>query len=95
VGAGVGIAPNAMKALDHLGPGEALREHGRRQDALEIRTRSGRRLTHLPGADIEARYGAPFYALHRAELHDVLARQLNPGTPSTPATAPRRTPTRP
>lgn len=80
VGAGVGIAPNAVKALDHLGLGNGLREHGRRQDALEIRTRSGRRLTHLPGADIEDRYGAPFYALHRAELHQVLARRLNPGT---------------
>jgi 2-polyprenyl-6-methoxyphenol hydroxylase-like FAD-dependent oxidoreductase len=80
VGAGIGIAPNAVKALDHLGLGDGLREHGRRQDALEIRTRSGRRLTHLPGADIEDRYGAPFYALHRAELHHVLARQLNPDT---------------
>lgn len=80
VGAWVGIAPNAVKALDHLGLGEGLREHGRRQDALEIRTRSGRRLTRLPGADIEDRYGAPFYALHRAELHHVLARQLTPDT---------------
>ncbi|MFI7679496.1 FAD-dependent monooxygenase [Actinophytocola sp. NPDC049390] len=80
VGAGVGIAPNAVKALDRLGLGEGLREHGRRQDALEIRTRSGRRLTRLPGTDIEDRYDAPFYALHRAELHHVLARRLNPDT---------------
>lgn len=78
VGAGVGIAPNAVKALDHLGLGADLREYGRRQDGLEIRTRSGRRLAHLPGTGIEERYGAPFYALHRAELHHVLARRLDP-----------------
>ncbi|MDQ3791006.1 MAG: hypothetical protein M3422_27710 [Actinomycetota bacterium] len=60
--------------------GEGLREHGRHQQALEIRTRSGRRLTYLPGTDIEDRYDAPFYALHRAELHHVLARQLDPDT---------------
>lgn len=80
VGAGVGVAPNAVKALDHLGLGADLREHGRRQDGLEIRTRSGRLLSQLDGAVLEARYGAPFFALHRADLHHVLARRLHPET---------------
>jgi 2-polyprenyl-6-methoxyphenol hydroxylase-like FAD-dependent oxidoreductase len=77
VGAGIGIAPNAVKALDRLGLGADLRERGRRQDGLEIRVRSGRRLAHLPGDSIEQRYGAPFYALHRAELHELLAHRLS------------------
>jgi 2-polyprenyl-6-methoxyphenol hydroxylase-like FAD-dependent oxidoreductase len=76
VGAGVGIAPNAVKALAHLGLDVDLRKHGHRQEGLEIRTRAGRRLAHLPGAGIEGRYGAPFYALHRAELHRLLLRRL-------------------
>jgi hypothetical protein len=44
VGAGIGVAPNAVKALNHLGLGADLRERGQRQEGLEIRTRSGRRL---------------------------------------------------
>jgi 2-polyprenyl-6-methoxyphenol hydroxylase-like FAD-dependent oxidoreductase len=78
VGAGVGIAPNAVKALDHLGLGAALRDHGRLQDGLEIRLRHGTRIAHLPGSDIERRYGAPFHALHRATLHRLLMAGLDP-----------------
>lgn len=44
VGAGLAIAPNAVKALDHLGLRAALRERGLRQDGLEIRLRAGRRV---------------------------------------------------
>lgn len=80
VGAGIGIAPNAVKALDHLGLGADLREHGRRQEGLEIRARSGRRLAHLPADRIERRYGAPFYALHRASLHRFLLGGLGETT---------------
>lgn len=80
VGAGVGIAPNAVKALNHLGLGADLRERGMRQEGMEVRVRSGRRLAFLPGASIEQRYGAPFYATHRAELHDLLARRLSAAT---------------
>lgn len=76
VGAGIGIAPNAVKALDHLGLAADLRAHAQRQEGLEIRVRSGRRLAFLPGTRIEQRYGAPFYALHRAELHELLAHRL-------------------
>lgn len=80
VGAGVGIAPNAVKALDHLGLGAALRDHGRRQSGLEIRLRNGKVVAHIPAEGIERRYGAPFYALHRAELHRLLMDELDRGT---------------
>ncbi|WP_454856338.1 FAD-dependent monooxygenase [Promicromonospora soli] len=78
VGAAVGVAPNAVKALDHIGLGAALRERGVRQEGLEIRLRGGAHVGHLPGAGIEHRYGAPFYALHRAELHSLLMEGLDP-----------------
>ncbi|HEX6353129.1 FAD-dependent monooxygenase [Actinophytocola sp.] len=80
VGAGIGIAPNAVKALDRLGLGVDLRERAKRQDGMEIRLRSGRRLASLPGSRIEERYGAPFYALHRADLHELLAHRLSAAT---------------
>ncbi|NGN64928.1 NAD(P)-binding protein [Streptomyces sp. A7024] len=78
VGAGLAIAPNAVKALEHLGLGAGLRDRGLRQEALEIRLRSGRRVARIPAAGIERRYGAPFYALHRAEAHRLLMTGLDP-----------------
>jgi 2-polyprenyl-6-methoxyphenol hydroxylase-like FAD-dependent oxidoreductase len=78
VGAGVGVAPNAVKALDHLGFGTALRERGQRQQALEIRLRDGGRVAGIPAARFERRYGTPFYAIHRAELHRMLMDGLDP-----------------
>jgi 2-polyprenyl-6-methoxyphenol hydroxylase-like FAD-dependent oxidoreductase len=77
VGAGLGIAPNAVKALEFLGLGAALRDRGLRQEGLEIRLRTGRRVVHVPAAGIERRYGAPFYALHRAEMHRLLTTGLD------------------
>ena len=77
VGAGIGIAPNAVKALDHLGLGAALRRRGMRQEGLEIRARSGRRVTGIDAEAIERRFGAPFITLHRAELHSLLLDALD------------------
>ena len=77
VGAGIGIAPNAMKALHWLGLADQLRVRGARQVGMEIMLRSGRRVAHLPAADIETRFGDPFIALHRAELHRILLESLD------------------
>lgn len=77
VGAGIGIAPNAVKALRWLGLAAPVRASGVRQSGMEIRLRSGRRVAHLPGADIESRFGDPFLALHRAELHRILLDSLD------------------
>jgi 2-polyprenyl-6-methoxyphenol hydroxylase-like FAD-dependent oxidoreductase len=77
VGAGIGIAPNAVKALRWLGLAARLRERGLRQTGMEIRLASGRRVAHLPATDIEARFGDPFLALHRAELHRILLDSLD------------------
>lgn len=77
VGAGIGIAPNAVKALRWLGLDAALLARGVRQDGLEIRLRSGRRVAGLPGPDIESRFGDPFIALHRAEMHQILLDSLD------------------
>jgi 2-polyprenyl-6-methoxyphenol hydroxylase-like FAD-dependent oxidoreductase len=77
VGAGIGIAPNAVKAVRWLGLDAALLTSGVRQAGLEIRLDSGQRVAHLPGSDIERRFGDPFIALHRAELHRILLDSLD------------------
>jgi 2-polyprenyl-6-methoxyphenol hydroxylase-like FAD-dependent oxidoreductase len=76
VGAGIGVAPNAVKALRWLGVDAPLRAAGVRQNGMEIRHAAGRRLARLAGADIERRFADPFLALHRAELHRVLLGSL-------------------
>ena len=78
VGAGVGIGPNAVRAMDWLGLGDQLRARGVWQDGMRIRLQSGRQVVGLPGAAIRRRYGEPFVALHRAELHDILLSSLDP-----------------
>jgi 2-polyprenyl-6-methoxyphenol hydroxylase-like FAD-dependent oxidoreductase len=76
VGAGIGIAPNAVKALRRLGLDGVLRDSGVRQAGMGIRLESGRQVAYLPGPDIERRFGDPFIALHRAELHRILLESL-------------------
>lgn len=77
VGAGIGIAPNAVKAMRWLGLDVPLRTSGVRQLGMEIRLASGQRVAYLPGTDIERRFDDPFVALHRAELHRILLGSLD------------------
>ena len=78
VGAGVAISPNAVKVLHRLGLAEALRVVGVVSGSLDSRDwQSGALLGRVPLADAAvARWGAPFYHLHRADLHDALRAAL-------------------
>jgi salicylate hydroxylase len=74
VGAGVAISPNAVKVLHQLGLAEALRAFGVVSHSMDSRDwQSGALLGRvlLAEAAVE-RWGAPFYHLHRADLHDAL-----------------------
>ncbi len=78
VGAGVQLGPNAtrvLRALDRLDSVQAVACAPLRllaRDAL-----SGRTLGVLPlGAPFEARYGAPYLTVHRADLHAALLQGL-------------------
>jgi salicylate hydroxylase len=74
VGAGVAISPNAVKVLHRLGLAEALRSVGVVSDSMDSRDwQTGAVLGRVPLADAAVeRWGAPFYHLHRADLHDAL-----------------------
>lgn len=78
VGAGVAISPNAIKVLHGLGLAEALRAAGVVSLSLDSRDwQSGALLGRVPLAEeAVARWGAPFYHLHRADLHDALRAAL-------------------
>ena len=74
VGAGVAISPNAVKVLHRLGLADALRSIAVVPQSLDTRDwQSGALLGRVPLAEAaESRWGAPFYHLHRADLHNVL-----------------------
>lgn len=71
VGAGLSMAPNAVRAMDWLGLGERMRAKAQAQ-GIGVRTRSGRWLVRLSGSELTARFGNAMYAMHRADLHRML-----------------------
>jgi salicylate hydroxylase len=80
VGAGVQLAPNAVRPLRRLGIGPALHEHGVAIDAMEIRGWDGRPIARTPlGLDCEQYYGAPYLTIHRADLQEALRVAAGPG----------------
>ena len=74
-GAGIQLGPNGVRVLQRLGLAEALRPAVGVPDALAVHDgRSGRTLAVLPlGRWIAARHGAPYWVVHRGDLHAVLA----------------------
>lgn len=73
-GAGVQLAPNAVRLLGRLGLGEVLRRHGVRPLSRDLRRWDDGRLlarTEL-GGHCEALFGAPYVTVHRADLHRAL-----------------------
>lgn len=80
VGAGLAVAPNALKALDRLGVGHRLRELAALQGPAGIQRPDGRWISRTDATAAEARYGEPTIIVHRATLVGLLAEALEPGT---------------
>ncbi|MFD6161939.1 FAD-dependent monooxygenase [Nocardia sp. NPDC060256] len=76
VGAGLMLAPNAVRALNWLGLAEELRSLDTAQGATGIRTASGRWLLRGDVTEIVRRFGVPGYMLHRADAHTLLIGAL-------------------
>ncbi|MHA1528361.1 MAG: FAD-dependent oxidoreductase [Alphaproteobacteria bacterium] len=70
VGAGLQMSPNATRVLRWLGVLDAVAAVAFRPRAAEMRDgRSGARIYHAPlGGAAEARWGAPYLHVHRADL---------------------------
>ena len=79
VGAGLGVAPNALHALDALGLGDALRARAALQGDAGIRRPDGRWIYRTSDAAIRRRFGDPLVVALRSDLVEVLAGALPAG----------------
>jgi salicylate hydroxylase len=69
VGAGLQLSPNASRILRELGVLDALMTRAVVTDHIRLRRGSdGADLTKIPLGDAEKRWGAPYIAVHRADL---------------------------
>ncbi|MFE3504126.1 FAD-dependent monooxygenase [Kitasatospora sp. NPDC059160] len=87
VGAGLALAPNALRALDLLGVGPRLRARATDHPAVGIRHPSGRWLVRTTGAAVRARFGDSVAAVARAEVIAALVDALPEGTVRTDSPA--------
>jgi len=85
VGAGLGLEPNGLRALDALGVGDAMRAGAAGQE-LGIRRPDGRWLLRSTnGRMLEERFGDPVILVPRARLIDALAGLIPSGVLSLSA----------
>jgi salicylate hydroxylase len=81
-GAGIQLSPNATRVLDGLGLREPLRASVVAPDGVVIKTAQNAELARLPlGPAAEARYGSPYWMIHRGDLQAALlgAALAHPG----------------
>ncbi|MFC0100532.1 FAD-dependent monooxygenase [Micromonospora marina] len=75
-GTGLGIWPEAMRALDALGVGDEVRRRGSRQAGGSIRRPDGSRIATIDVDRLERRHGEPVHLVTRPVLLAVLAGAL-------------------
>ncbi|SFK15221.1 FAD-dependent monooxygenase [Streptomyces pini] len=83
VGAGIALAPNAQRALDVIGVGDAVRAMSAWQGEGGLRTPSGRWLSRTTPDAAAERFGGPVVVAHRADLVGLLAALLPAGAVRT------------
>lgn len=87
VGAGIAIAPNAQRALDTLGIGDAVRAMAAFQGEGGLRRPSGRWLASGSSEAAAERFGGPVVVVHRPAVVDLLASLLPGGSVRTSSPA--------
>jgi len=80
VGAGVSLAPNGLRMLERLGAGEGVRRAGVRYSVTQLRLWDGRAVEHEP---YQFTMAGQNVGIHRADLLELLAGLLPPGTVRT------------
>jgi 2-polyprenyl-6-methoxyphenol hydroxylase-like FAD-dependent oxidoreductase len=81
-GTGIALAPNALRALDTIGVGDAVRGMSAFEGEGGLRRPDGRWVSRTDAAAAAERFGGPVVIVHRTELVAMLAAEL-------PATAVR------
>ncbi|ONI81087.1 hypothetical protein ALI144C_21285 [Actinosynnema sp. ALI-1.44] len=78
VGAGLTLWPNALRALDHIGLGDRVRDVGVLAGSGGVMDSRGNWLIRADTSLLDRRFG-PAVALHRAELQAALLEAVPPG----------------
>lgn len=79
VGAGIVLAPNALRALDSIGLGPEVWAGDTLPGPVGLRTPDGTWLSRSDSAAVSTRHGPATRAVHRGFLIDALAAALPPG----------------
>ncbi|MER2999136.1 FAD-dependent monooxygenase [Pontibacter populi] len=80
LGAGVGLAANAMQGLARMGVIDDVVARGKQLDALVIFDEHGREISNMDTRQLSNKYGINNFVIHRADLHEVLQSHLKPDT---------------
>jgi salicylate hydroxylase len=84
IGAAVNTSPQAVKALQAMGLGKKVDAVGHQSPGIYTRNMlTGEFLEFHDRIKTAARYGAPYYSFHRADLLDAIASGLDPSTINT------------
>ncbi|KAI0631870.1 FAD/NAD-P-binding domain-containing protein [Trametes polyzona] len=79
VGAGIQVTPNVSRLLQRWGVGDTLERVAVRPEAIVLRRYdTGERVGYTRWSDMEKQYGAPYYHIHRADLHKLLFDLASP-----------------
>jgi salicylate hydroxylase len=72
-GAGLQLSPNAARLLIALGLGERLKSVTVAPTTIRVMAaKTGLEILRIPLGEAEARYGAPYWVIHRGDLHAVM-----------------------
>jgi|SoiMethySBSTD1v2_1073268.scaffolds.fasta_scaffold34113_5 2-polyprenyl-6-methoxyphenol hydroxylase-like FAD-dependent oxidoreductase len=81
LGAGLGLAANAVRAFMEIGISEDVLEAGAVLKKISIKNQQGKVLAKTDSEKISRKYNVVNnFTIHRADLHDVLLRHLNEGS---------------
>jgi 2-polyprenyl-6-methoxyphenol hydroxylase-like FAD-dependent oxidoreductase len=80
VGAGVGLWPNAMVALESIGLSGKVAQLTVQVAGQGVNRCDGNRLMWLPTEVMEQRWGTGLVLVHRAELQQLLAAEIDPAS---------------
>ncbi len=75
-GSGIMMANNAMQVFREWNLDQKVAEKGNRITAMQISDSQLKALTTLPLQSFEQKYGLSNYAIHRADLHSILAEEI-------------------
>lgn len=81
IGAGLGLAANAVKAYVDIGIDQEVVGAGKKLKRAYVKDHRGNTITQTDIEELTLRFGVlNSFTIHRADLHEVLADQLAPGT---------------